>query len=53
MAEATLELLDQRAGECGETSNRLAEQLISEGLRTRSHPLVSFRAGFAGDEGPR
>jgi uncharacterized protein (DUF433 family) len=30
----------------------LAEQLISEGLRTRNHPLVSFRAGFAGGRRP-
>lgn len=52
LAESTLDLLDQRARECGETSNRLAEQLISEGLRTRSHPLVSFRAGFAGGRRP-
>ncbi len=53
LAESTLDLLDQRARECGETSNRLAEQLISEGLRTRSHPLVSSRAAFAGDEPSR
>jgi uncharacterized protein (DUF433 family) len=52
LAETTLELLDQRAGECGETSNRLAEQLISKRLRTRSHPFVSFRAGFAGGRRP-
>jgi len=44
----TLELLDARAAECGESGNALAQRLIEEGLRIERHPLIYFRSGAAG-----
>src|SRR4051812_1080184 len=45
---ATLERLDARARERGQSANTLAARLIEEGLRTEEHPLVYFRDGAAG-----
>ncbi len=47
-----LDLLDSRAAELGESANRVAERLLYEGLRTRSHPLIFFRGGTADDRRP-
>jgi len=52
LPERLLALLDERARELGESANRLAEQLIDEGLHTRTHPLIYFREGAAGDRRP-
>jgi uncharacterized protein (DUF433 family) len=52
LSENTLDLLEQRARERGRTGNRLAEQLLDEGLRTLDHPLIHFRQGGAGDRRP-
>src|SRR3954467_15002132 len=45
---ATLERLDARARERGQSANTLAARLIEEGLRTEEHPLIYFRDGAAG-----
>jgi uncharacterized protein (DUF433 family) len=45
---ATLERLDARARERGQSANALAARLIEEGLRTEEHPLIYFRDGAAG-----
>src|SRR5438046_511384 len=45
---STLDLLDARAAEGGESGNALAQRLIEEGLRADRHPLIYFRAGAAG-----
>lgn len=52
LPESTLEMLGQQAREHGQTRNRFAEQLIFEGLRTRNHPLITFRQSAAGDRRP-
>ncbi len=52
LPERILELLDESARERGESANRLAEQLIDEGLHTRNHPLIHFRQGPAGERRP-
>lgn len=39
----TLDLLDGRARETGESGNQVAGRLLAEGLRTDAHPLVRFR----------
>ena len=44
----TLERLDSRARERGQSTNALAARLIEEGLRTEEHPLIYFRDGAAG-----
>src|SRR4051795_2543504 len=44
---ATLERLDARARERGQSANTLAARLIEEGLRTEEHPLIYFRDGAA------
>ncbi len=49
LASDVIELLDERADEYGESANRLAEQILREGLRTRDHPLIFFR-GRTGDD---
>lgn len=51
-SEDLLTLLDGRAAEYGESGNRLAEQLLYEGLRTRNHPLIYFRGRTAEDRRP-
>ena len=45
---ATIERLEQRAREAGETQTALVERYIEEGLRIDSHPLIYFREGTAG-----
>jgi hypothetical protein len=45
---ATLDALDRRASERGESSTRLAERLVDEGLRMEAHPGIVFRDGPAG-----
>jgi hypothetical protein len=47
-SEKTLDLLDRRARERGETGSRLAERLVDEGLRMEAHPGIVFRDGPAG-----
>jgi uncharacterized protein (DUF433 family) len=44
----TLALLDELAAERGESSNRLAEGLLAEGLRRERHPLIYFRRAASG-----
>ncbi len=44
----TARLLEQRAQEAGETQTALVERYVEEGLRTDTHPLVTFRDGTAG-----
>jgi uncharacterized protein (DUF433 family) len=44
----TLERLDRRARERGQSANAVAARLIDEGLRTEDHPLIYFRDGAAG-----
>ena len=48
LSAATLERLDRRARERGQSANALAARLIEEGLRTEEHPLIYFRDGAAG-----
>jgi uncharacterized protein (DUF433 family) len=45
---ATLERLDRRARERGQSANAVAARLIDEGLRNEDHPLIYFREGAAG-----
>ena len=45
---ATLERLERRARERGQSANSVAARLIDEGLRTEDHPLVYFREGATG-----
>ena len=46
--ERVAERLKTDAGVRATPTSALAEELIDEGLRTRRHPLVSFRDGAAG-----
>ena len=48
LGEQTLSLLDDRAGETGESANALAQRLLDESLRTERHPLIRFREGGSG-----
>lgn len=43
LAPTTLDLLDDRARETGESGNQVAGRLLAEGLRTDGHPLIRFR----------
>ena len=45
---ATLERLDRRARERGQSANAVAARLIEEGLRAEDHPLIYFREGAGG-----
>ena len=45
LSGGTLERLDRRARERGQSANALAARLIEEGLRAEDHPLVYFRDG--------
>ncbi len=47
-APETLQRLDERAGQLGESRNGLAQRLLDEGLRLEQHPLIYFRGGAAG-----
>ncbi len=44
----TLDRLDARARDLGESRNGLAQRLLDEGLRLEQHPLIYFREGAAG-----
>src|SRR4051812_2996438 len=44
----TLERLDRRARERGESANAVAARLIDEGLRAEDHPLIYWRDGAGG-----
>jgi len=44
----TVERLDQRSREAGETQTALVERYVEEGLRIDSHPLIHFRDGAGG-----
>ncbi len=48
LAVDTLERLERRARERGQSVNTLAARLIEEGLRGEDHPLIYFREGAAG-----
>lgn len=48
LSERTLRLLEERARETDESSNRLTQRLLDEALRTERHPLIRFRGGRAG-----
>jgi len=48
LSGGTLERLDRRARERGQSANALAARLIEEGLRAEDHPLVYFRDSAAG-----
>lgn len=48
LAPSTIERLERRAREGGESRSRLVERYIDEGLRTEEHPLIIFREGPAG-----
>jgi uncharacterized protein (DUF433 family) len=44
----TVEQLERRAREVGETQTALVERYVEEGLRLDSHPLIYFREAGAG-----
>ncbi|MBA3421462.1 MAG: DUF433 domain-containing protein [Thermoleophilaceae bacterium] len=48
LAPETLDRLDERARDLGESRNGLAQRLLDEGLRLEQHPLIYFREGAAG-----
>ncbi len=48
MTTETLDRLDRRARELGESRNGLAQRLLDEGPRLEQHPLIWFREGAAG-----
>lgn len=48
----TLQLLDRRASQRGESANHLARRLLDEALRTDEHPLIYFREGPSGEREP-
>ena len=52
VSRRTLELLDAASEVQGISRNALADQLLSEAVRTDRHPLVRFRAGAAGRRRP-
>lgn len=52
LSPGTMELLDDRAHELGESRNSVAERLLHEGLRTERHPLIAFRQGASGARSP-
>lgn len=52
LAEGTLRLLDSRSKETAQSSNRLAQRLLDEALRTDRHPLIVFREGASGRRRP-
>jgi uncharacterized protein (DUF433 family) len=52
ISRRTLDLLDGRARELGDSRNGLAERLMTEGLHTDRHPLIYFRPGAAGFRRP-
>lgn len=43
LSTATLDLLERRARERGESANQLAARLLDEALRLERHPLICFR----------
>ena len=45
---ATLDQLEARAREAGESRSRLAQRYIEEGLRMQAHPGIVFRDGPVG-----
>lgn len=48
LAADTLERLERRARERGQSVNTLAARLIEDGLRGEDHPLIYFREGASG-----
>jgi uncharacterized protein (DUF433 family) len=52
LTDRTLDLLDERAAEHGESSNALAQRLLDESLRLERHPLLQFRQGGSGIRRP-
>lgn len=49
---STLDMLDRRAAQRGESANHLARRLLDEALRTDEHPLIHFRPGPSGEREP-
>lgn len=52
LSRRTTELLDEMAKATGGSRNALADRLLSEALRTETHPLVRFQPGAAGRRQP-
>jgi len=52
LPKTTLQLLDRRASQRGESANQLARRLLDEALRTDEHPLIYFRQGPSGEREP-
>lgn len=48
LSRRTLELLDSLATATGRSRNALADRLLSEALRTETHPLIRFQPGALG-----
>lgn len=51
-SDTTLQELERQARERSDSSNRLGEQIMREGLRTLRHPLIGFRTGPHGERRP-
>lgn len=47
-----MRLLDARSQETAQSSNKLAQRLLDEALRTDRHPLIAFREGAGGRRRP-
>jgi uncharacterized protein (DUF433 family) len=48
LSRRTLDLLDAMAKAAGTSRNALADRLLSEAIRTETHPLIRFRPGALG-----
>lgn len=48
LSRRTLDLLDAMARATGGSRNALADRLLSEAIRTETHPLIRFRPGALG-----
>src|SRR5215216_4758859 len=48
LSRRTLEQLDAMARATGESSNALADRLLSEAIKTATHPLIRFQPGALG-----
>jgi uncharacterized protein (DUF433 family) len=52
LSRRTVELLDGLAAASGQSRNSVAERLLSEAIRTETHPLIRFRSGAMGRRQP-
>jgi uncharacterized protein (DUF433 family) len=48
LSRRTLDLLDSMAKAAGTSRNALADRLLSEAIRTETHPLIRFQSGALG-----